>query len=439
LPWHKRGNEFNIKMKPEPDLLKKTTKIPELWKIYEDRAMGELAIRTLKRREESLKYFVSATGVDDVAKIDYDCLNRFKNSLLAKGLSGARERAPLGVNKYLCDVSSFLQYFGLVVQVPYLPDREGREARVAESVIKPEEFERLLWVTPNLKYKAIFAVLHDSGMRVGSDSEKKGYPRRGLLGLNWRDVDFENGTITIIGKGGKKYIRPLGRLSEKYLKQLKETGNMGMTGPDDPVFVSNMRRRLNYITLLLTMKKYMQLAGIPKKKRHPHAFRHTVGTRVTAKHGIRAAQGVLCQDNINSTFIYEHVCDEEYLQKLFRPDKIKEDVYREVEMKKCPKCGLELTPDRKLCDCGFDFTRHQCPKCGKSLENEANFCPYCTEKIGIPRPECTCGCELKIDYKVCPNCGKSVKDILALWNKKDFEMWGKLEKQEPAGPASTLQ
>lgn len=44
-------------------------------------------------------------------------------------------------------------------------------------------------------------------------------------------------------------------------------------------------------------------------------------------------------------------------------------------------------------------------------------------RIGIPRPECVCGHELRMGFKVCPNCGRPTKEVIKLWNRKNLEKW----------------
>jgi integrase len=416
MPWDRRRE---IKIESHPELLKKTTKLSKLWSIYEEKTKGIYSKHTLDSRKKAVNRLISETKVNHITMIDSDLLNRFKNTLIDRG------RVEVTINSYLSSINCFLQFFGLDIEIPYVTDRRGREVKILKSLLKPEEVERLLEIIPDPKYKAAVALFYYTGIRAGKDSGKEGYPMEGLLGLNWGDINFEDGTFTITGKGGKRYVRPLPEIAEKYLRDLKETGNMGKTGPDDPVFLSKCGTRLCYMSLYLTLRKYMKKARITKEKRHPHAFRHTRGTIATMEHGIRAAQGILCHDNLASTLIYEHISDEEYLKELIRPDKVKK-VNKEVKMKRCPRCGLEITPDRKLCDCGYDFTLNRCPKCGQNVVKDAKFCSNCGSRIGIPKPECICGYELRSDFRICPNCGRATEEVKRLWDEKSFEKWSAL-------------
>jgi len=426
LPWGIRENGITID--PHPELLGKTTKILELSNIFEEHTKGLFSKNTTDNVIKVVKLLVSELGISDIKEINYDLLNKRKNTMLDRGL------VPVTINSYMSCINSFLLYFGLKIQVPRVKNRLGREAKIGKSLWTAEDFERVLEVIPSPKYRAAVALPYYIGIRAGKNSGKLGYPRIGLLGLNWRDINFEEGTITIIGKRGKAYVRPLPKIAEKYLRDLKETGNIGLTGPDDPVFVSNLGTRLCYDSLYRMLQIYCERARIPKEKRHLHALRHTRGTIETKKRGIRFAQGVLCQDNINSTILYEHINDEAYLKEVIRPDKAPEEK-KEVEMKKCPSCSAEITPDRKLCDCGYDFTQHRCPKCGKSTEKNAKFCTNCGVRIGIPTPECVCGQELRYDFNICPNCGRKTDAIKALWDEKSLKEWSRFSTNSNVKPS----
>ena len=404
------------RIEPIPSMLDRTTDINELWNLYEIEAKGVLSPNTLDTRRMAVREFIAVTGKTNVTEVNDDDLQKFK----AEKLDQKCKRST--VKAYLSNVYSFFHSIGVEVKRPKVVVPKNREANIRGQIITEKEFKRLLEVTPSPMYRAIFSILRNEGPRVGKNSAKEGYPRRGLLGLNWGDVNFELGTVMFYGKGGEPYTIPLSELSERYLKKHKESGNRGKISPSDPVFVSTHGGRLSYEGFKYKLKKYMKWAEIPEEKRHAHAFRHTCGTRTTAKYTQKVAQKLLGQKKITTTEIYVHLKDLDFLMEKIRPDKVR-DEEEEVKIKVCPECGYELLPDRAICVCGHDFTLHKCPECGRDVEQDANFCPYCSVRIGVPKPECTCGRELKPDYKICPNCGKSTEEVKKLWNERDLKKW----------------
>ena len=248
----------------------------------------------------------------------------------------------------------------------------------------------------------------------------------GVLGLNWSDINFQKGFVTVHLKGGGVENLPLGEFSEIFLRELKETGNNGKIGPNDPVFVTEAGKRMSYGRFVFKMKRYMTQAGIPKEKQHMHGLRHTCGTRTTKNYGPYATKLLLCHSRLQTTELYVHLTAEDDLMAILRPDKIQANRNHDLDKparKKCPKCNSEYGPDRKLCICGYDFTLDRCENCGKSIESNANFCPFCGKNHSVPKPSCICGNELHSEYKVCPKCGANVEEILKLWNEKFLKKW----------------
>jgi site-specific recombinase XerD/RNA polymerase subunit RPABC4/transcription elongation factor Spt4 len=413
------------KLNPCPSMLRRTTNLLELAELYREKADGIIKKWCIDQTVYRVKDFVAVTGKIDVREVTEEDFERFKQEKMKNEVKN------ISINSYFTSFLHFWGFLGIDLKLQYLQVDKDRIARLQKQVITNSEFTALLEVIDDLTFKAAIAILYERGIRVGEHSYKQGYPREGLLGLNWDDVDFEKCTMEIRLKGGKTQILPLGELSEKYLRELKESGNRGKIASMDPIFVSSWGRRMSYCHFHHKLSKYMESAGISKEKRHPHAFRHTCGTWITAVYGVYRAKQVLGHEHLQTTEIYVHLAGDDLMQKL-RPDKAdKKDEFSKPKMKECPKCGAQFTPDRKICICGYDFTQSRCHKCNSIIEKKAHFCPFCGTNLSPPQPECVCGRELRMDYKICPNCGRSVKDILALWKKKDFEIWGNLENQAP--------
>jgi integrase/recombinase XerD len=104
-------------------------------------------------------------------------------------------------------------------------------------------------------------VLVDTGIRASE-----------LSGLNLRNIDIKAGHLTVMGKGDKErqiyFSARTGQALWRYLRTRTDTR------PDDPVFLSSGRRRLNRNDLAQTLNNAGKRAGIHNSV-HPHRFRHT--------------------------------------------------------------------------------------------------------------------------------------------------------------------
>jgi integrase len=185
-------------------------------------------------------------------------------------------------------------------------------------IITNSEFNSLLKAIDDISFKAAFAILYERGTRVGTAHARS---RHGLLGLNWSDIDFEKCTMNICLTSGKVQTLPLGELSEKYLRQLKGSGNKEKTSSTKPVF-SSSKKRMSYSQFYHKLKRYMKCAGIPKEKRCPHAFRYSCAVRLVEEHGVYTAHLVLGYSSVRS-FVSEFqiAIARALLMKRLRPDK----------------------------------------------------------------------------------------------------------------------
>jgi len=417
------------KLKPCPYLLDKTTDLNELIDLYLQKAEGVIAKSYTCGIPYRIRDFVAVTGKSDIREVKEVDFDEFKDKKLQKGLRN------ISINSYFNSFEHFWNFFGFDLKLQYLQGDKDRVLRIQKQLLTSREFVTLLEVIDDPAFKAGVSIPYESGVRAGRYAyrEDEGFPREGLLGLNWGDVDFEKCSIDVRLKGGDAKTLPLGEFSEKYLRELKESGNRGKIRPNDPIFVTKAGKRMSYSRFTNKLKKYMESAGIPKEKRHLHALRHTCGTQTTKRYGVYTTKLLLCHKRLQTTEIYVHLSEDDLMQTL-RPDKAKANGSNELDkpqMKKCPKCGKEFTPDRKLCVCGYDFTQNRCASCGVAVEKGSHFCPFCGASLSPPQPECICGQELKAEYKICPNCGRPTQEIMKLWNEKDFEKWSSPHSVKP--------
>jgi site-specific recombinase XerD len=74
--------------------------------------------------------------------------------------------------------------------------------------LNQEQVIHLIDATDCIRDKAIIALLTESGLRLSE-----------ITNIKIKDIDWQNHTVQIIGKGNKEAFAPFGNLSETYLKQ----------------------------------------------------------------------------------------------------------------------------------------------------------------------------------------------------------------------------
>lgn len=130
-----------------------------------------------------------------------------------------------------------------------------------------------------------------------------------LCSINLRDIDWENNTLNIIGKGDKERIVYLNNTTLEAIKKYLEDRALYKIKDRNALFISSKGNRISNRAVQLIIKKYSKIFD---KNITPHKLRHTSAT-LMFKHGkidIRTLQKVLGHENISTTQIYTHVDDE---------------------------------------------------------------------------------------------------------------------------------
>lgn len=127
-----------------------------------------------------------------------------------------------------------------------------------------------------------------------------------LANIKVKDINFENKSIRIIGKGNKERIV---YLTDKIIKQLKEyLSTRKIIDLEDYLFVNNKNTKLSNRSIENICLKVYKLAGLENKGYSAHTLRHTAATYIyKATKDILAVKEILGHETINATMIYTHI------------------------------------------------------------------------------------------------------------------------------------
>ena len=139
---------------------------------------------------------------------------------------------------------------------------------------------------------AILELFYSSGLRLSE-----------LASLEVRAIDPYNETVRVIGKGRKERIVPVGSLALEAIQQYRHAAAVN-TGP---LFINKSRKRLSVRSVWLSLKRYLDHAGIPSNI-SPHKLRHSFATHMLdAGADLRSVQSLLGHASLSTTQIYTHV------------------------------------------------------------------------------------------------------------------------------------
>ena len=149
---------------------------------------------------------------------------------------------------------------------------------------------------------ALTTLLLGTGIRVSE-----------CVGLNLKDVDFNNDRINITRKGGYESFVYFGQeVREALLRYLEERNKMiPADGHENALFLSNRMQRISVRNVEVLVKKYAA-SSVATKKITPHKLRSTYGTQLYKETGdIYLVADVLGHKDVNTTRKHYAALEEE--------------------------------------------------------------------------------------------------------------------------------
>ena len=178
----------------------------------------------------------------------------------------------------------------------------------AESGVKLTKKQQQFHEKTKLRDIALLTLLLGTGIRVSE-----------CVGLDVNDVDFDNGCIKVIRKGGKEAIVYFGDEVEDALKEYMEHRLELFTPVEDDLnalFISSKHRRISVRAVELLVKKYSSLTTTLKHIT-PHKLRSTYGTQLYKETGdIYLVADVLGHRDVNTTKKHYAAIDDERRLKI---------------------------------------------------------------------------------------------------------------------------
>jgi integrase/recombinase XerD len=168
-----------------------------------------------------------------------------------------------------------------------------------------EEIERLL-AAPDVKtprgllHAAMIQLMYASGLRVTE-----------LCSLALADLDRQRGVVSVLGKGGKRRLVPVGEVALEHVDAYLEHVRPNAAAPNERVlFVSPRGGGMTRQGFWKLLRKYARGAGIAGAL-SPHKLRHSFATHLLRGGAdLRAVQAMLGHADLGTTEIYTRVAQD---------------------------------------------------------------------------------------------------------------------------------
>ena len=255
---------------------------------------------------------ISDLTLDTVKKIKLDDIHAFlaylTNEYHSKPATRARKVSTIRIFfSYLCQDANLLEINPAQnLKTPKLDKRLPKYLSLDDS-------KKLLEASSNEDNRnaqrdhAIITLFLNCGMRLSE-----------LVGINIKDIDFNECKLNVVGKGNKErtiYLNKacMNAIAEYLEVRPKEGIKHDNKYSEKALFLSERRERISNRTVQYIVNKELEQAGLDTRKYSVHKLRHTAAT-LMYQYGqvdIRALQELLGHKSISTTEIYTHVSNDQ--------------------------------------------------------------------------------------------------------------------------------
>ncbi|MBN2781544.1 MAG: tyrosine recombinase XerC [Candidatus Marinimicrobia bacterium] len=242
-------------------------------------------------------------GQDEVAMKDVDKVSiRHFLGMLTENRYAARSAA-----RKLAALKSFFKYAlkrKWIEKNPAYAIKSPRIPRNLPTVLSKEQTTRLfdgLDATDFITARdaAMIELFYGSGIRLSE-----------LMNLRLKDIQFNNMLLTVLGKGNKQRVLPLGDSGRKALETYLRfyEADFGRPGREDPLFLSRLGSKISTRNVRLRIEKYLRTVSDGARKNSPHVLRHSFATHLLdAGADLESVRMMLGHESLSTTQVYTHV------------------------------------------------------------------------------------------------------------------------------------
>jgi integrase/recombinase XerC len=239
-------------------------------------------------------------GVDEALVRGYAAW-RHRNGITGRSL----QRALSAIRGFY----GWLEEIGQVERNPARGVRAPKGPRRLPAPLDVDQAQRLMEIRASgplaVRDRAILELLYSSGLRVSE-----------LVGLDLNDLDLREAEVTVLGKGQKRRIVPVGRYASAALREwLACRGALAAPGVE-ALFLNRRGARLGVRSVQGRVARQALAQGLDSHV-HPHRLRHSFASHLLESSGdLRAVQELLGHADIRSTQVYTHL-DFQHLARVY--------------------------------------------------------------------------------------------------------------------------
>jgi len=266
------------------------------------------SIHTVSAYRRDIAHFLKCCRLDETRAISWDeikqaDIRRCVAMLHRQGLSGK------SLQRWLSSIRSlykFLCRFKRATNNPAIGVPAPKAAKRLPDTLNADEINQLLSNTAGesksknnkltIRDTAMMELMYACGLRLSE-----------LSGLNLQDIDWQQQTIQVTGKGQKQRRLPFGGKARDAVKLWLKQRSLEIQENESALFVSSRGTRMCNSSIQKRLKKMALTHGINTNV-YPHMLRHSFASHLLeSSKDLRAVQELLGHANLSTTQVYTHL------------------------------------------------------------------------------------------------------------------------------------
>lgn len=248
--------------------------------------------------------FLEENKINNYNQINYQLIRKFLEFLYDENYEKKT------IARHISSLRSFFKYLlkeNIIKENPMILISNPKLDKKLPKYLYYEQIEQILSIpdrsTPlGMRDLTILELLYSTGVRVSE-----------LVNIKIEDIDFNERTIKILGKGNKERIVLYSKVLSNYLKDYLEKRNI-FNPNHSYLFINKFGNKLTDRGVRLIIDNILK-KGMVDFHINPHMIRHTFATHLLDNGAdLKCVQELLGHKNLSTTQIYTHISDEHLRQ-----------------------------------------------------------------------------------------------------------------------------
>ena len=228
---------------------------------------------------------------------------------LLKFISSLKDLSPSSISHMISTLKTFYSYFIKIDKIKVNPTDALKSPKLGlhlPEYLSMDEIDNLLDIEVtdpfSARNKAILELMYATGLRISE-----------VISLEFKNVDFEECIVRVMGKGSKERIVPINDYAldalNTYIEEYRPL--MVKNEVNNYLFLNNHGKQMTRQGIFKMIKAECLKKGITKDI-SPHTIRHTFATHLLENGAdLRIIQELLGHSDISTIQIYTHLTNDE--------------------------------------------------------------------------------------------------------------------------------